>query len=206
MGLVLIGAGGHARVVLDAAQACGLTVDGLLDTAREAGDTLAGAPILGGDEHLDDSDFVRAHGFHVSISDPVAKTSLVNRLNSVSARFETICHPGAIISSSATLADGVFVNAGAVINAGAQIGAHVIVNTRASVDHDNEIGPGAHIAPGVTVCGDVVVGAGARVGPGAVLGRGARVGAGAVIGAGAVVIADVPDGARVWGVPARPAP
>jgi len=206
MGLVLIGAGGHARVVLDAAQASGLSVDGLLDGAREAGEIHAGAPILGDDQCLDDPDFVRAHGFHVSISDPAVKLPLVDRLDAVSAGFETVCHPGAIISSAAVLAGGVFVNAGAVINAGAQIGAHAIINTRASVDHDSEIGPGAHIAPGVTVCGDVVVGAGARIGPGAVLGRGARVGAGAVIGAGAVVISDVPDGARVWGVPARPAP
>lgn len=204
MGLVLIGAGGHARVVLDAAKASDLTVDGLLDGARETGDIHVGVPVLGDDELLEDPGFVARHGFHIAISDPTIEMPLADHLGALAARVETVCHPGAIISPSATLAAGGFVNAGAVINAGARIGAHAIINTRASVDHDSEIGDGTHVGPGVIICGDVVVGGGARIGPGAVLGGGVRVGARAIIGAGAVVLSDAPDGARVWGVPARP--
>jgi sugar O-acyltransferase (sialic acid O-acetyltransferase NeuD family) len=204
MNLVLIGAGGHALVVLDAAQAGKVEIAGLLDAGKPAGSQFAGARVLGDDALLDDPSFVAAHGFHISVCDPSIKNRIVPMLTQRHIVATAVTHPGAVVSREAHLAAGVFVNAGAVVNAGAEIGAHTVINTRASVDHGSRVGAVVHVSPGVTVCGDVVIGDGAVIGPGAVVGRGVHIGAEAVVGAGAVVLDDIDAQARVAGSPARP--
>ena len=204
MSLVLIGAGGHALVVLDAALAGSNPVTGLVDQALPVGQKIDGVPGLGNDELLNDASFVQAHDFHLSMSGPAAKLRLAGLLEAKAASIASVVHPAATVSSSARIEPGAFINAGAVVNAQTLIGPHVIVNTRASIDHGCRIGAAVHVAPGVTMCGDVVVGEAAEIGPGAVVSRGVRIGAEAVIGAGAVVLSDVSAGNRVWGVPARP--
>lgn len=204
MDLVLVGAGGHALVVLDAARVAGLALGGLLDAGKPAGSEFAGAQVLGDDTLLDDPSFATAHNFHISVCDPSIKTRIVPMLVDRNIVAMTVTHPGSVVSTQARLSDGVFVNAGAVVNAGAEIGAHTVINTRASVDHGSRIGAAVHISPGATVCGDVVIGDRVVIGPGAVVGRGVQIGPGAVVGAGAVVLDDIDAQARVAGSPARP--
>lgn len=204
MDLVLIGAGGHALVVLDAARAGKVEIAGLLDAGKPAGLEFAGARVLGDDALLDDPSFVAAHGFHISVCDPSIKKRIVPMLTERHIVAAVVTHPGAVVSPKAHLAAGVFVNAGAVINAEAEIGAHTVINTCASVDHGSQVGAAVHVSPGATVCGDVAIGDGALIGPGAVVGRGVRIGAEAIVGAGAVVLDDIDAQARVAGAPARP--
>jgi UDP-perosamine 4-acetyltransferase len=109
----------------------------------------------------------------------------------------------AMVSTSATLGEGVQLLAGSVVNAATRIGTGTIVNTNASVDHDCGVGEFVHVAPGATIGGGVTIGDLAFVGIGATVLPGVTIGAGAMVGAGAVVIADVEPGATVVGVPAR---
>lgn len=202
--MVLIGAGGHALVVLDAARAGKMDIGGLLDAGKPTGSEFAGVLLLGDDSLLDDAAFVAAHRFHISVCDPSIKARIIPLLMTRNIVAMNVTHPGSVVSGQANLAEGVFVNAGAVVNAAAEIGAHTVINTRASVDHGSRIGAAVHISPGATVCGDVMVGDGVVIGPGAIVGRGVQIGSKAIIGAGAVVLEDIDAQARVAGSPARP--
>jgi UDP-perosamine 4-acetyltransferase len=199
--LLLLGAGGHARVVRALAAACGLEVAGVCDPAlaRDGAATWNGLPVLGDDSALE--------------ALPPTQTRLLNGLgqmpgSNIRARlharlaakgftFPALAHPAAWVAPGVALGDGVQVMAGAMVQPGCDIGPGTIVNTRAGVDHDCRLGKDVHIAPGATLCGAVAVGDGAFVGAGATVLPGLRLGAGAMVAAGAVVTRDVPDGGRV---------
>jgi UDP-perosamine 4-acetyltransferase len=208
MKVVLYGAGGHARVVLDAARAQGLDVIAVLDDRVELhGSTLDGVEVIGGEGVLND---LRGRGVEGAIlgvgsieATPV-RAALYERIATRGLALPVVRHPTAVVASSARLGDATVVLAGAVINPHAQVGRNVIVNTAAVIEHDCVIGDHAHVAPGALLAGDVWVGSGTHVGIGAVIIQGVRIGANAVVGAGAVVLRDVGDGQRVAGVPARP--
>ncbi|HLX79280.1 MAG TPA: acetyltransferase [Burkholderiales bacterium] len=204
--VILIGAGGHARVLLDVLGRCGVAVAGLTDVdAGKHGKLLAGVRVLGSDEVL---------GRH-----PPAKTILVNAMGSAESmslrqkvyerlkkegyRFLTLVHPSAVIAPDAVLGEGVQVMAGAIVQPGVKIDANSILNTGAQVDHDCLIGAHVHLAPGATLSGSVTVGDGTHIGTAAAVVQCLRVGRGCLVGAGAVVTEDVADGERVAGVPAR---
>jgi sugar O-acyltransferase (sialic acid O-acetyltransferase NeuD family) len=193
--IIVLGAGGHAKVLLDALGKADIA--GLADTdSARWGKELLGCTIHGGDDWV--------------MKQPATGVRLVNAVGSVDTaslerrraiyeqfqgrgyRFAQVIHPAAIVSSRAALAEGVQVMAGAVIQADARIGANTLVNTRASVDHDCSIGAHVHIAPGAVLSGAVTVGDGVHIGAGAVVKQGVKIGEGALIGAGAIVLRDVP--------------
>lgn len=198
-GLVLIGGGGHAMVVAEAAIASGAPIAGFLDDDPAAGLGEL-APRLGGFEKIPDLQDARAI---VAIGDVRRRAALIAKLTAPAA---TVVHPSAIVSPSATLGRGVFIGPNAVVHARARIGDHAIVNTGAIVEHDCLIGLNTHIAPGVVMGGEARVGPDTLVGLGARLLPGTRVGARAVVGAGCVVLRAVGDDSRVVGVPARDVP
>lgn len=204
--LLIIGAGGHGRVVADLIGASGRELLGFLDgDAALHGGSVNGFKVLGGDDELArfPPEKVRlANGVGaVSSLDPRAR--IFTLLSAAGYRFEPLVHPRAIVAASASIADGAQIMAGAVVQSGAQIAENVIVNTAAIVDHDCRIGRHAHVAPGAILCGNVDVGEGCYVGAGSTIIQGIKLGAGAFIGAGSVVIADVADGVRVTGAPAK---
>lgn len=213
---MILGAGGHAKVVLDAIHLSGarprpgaraIDVVGLLDSDPALrGSRLMGIPVIGGDEML--PDLLRAgvrHAFVAvgAVGDNSRRQSLAERLWALGFHLLTVVHPGAWVSPHADLGEGTCVLAGAIINAGARVGRNAIVNTGAVVEHDCRVADHAHIAPGARLAAGVEVGAAAHVGLGACVLQGRRVGAAAVVGAGAVVTRDVPAGATAVGVPAR---
>ncbi len=203
-----LGAGGHARVVIDAIRLSGAAeIVGLLDPRPElAGTPLDGVPILGGDELMEQ---LRRDGVtHVFVglggtTDLAARKRLFELAERAGYQFTPAIHPSAVIARSATIGRGVAIMANAVVNAGAVLGENVIVNTGAIVEHDCVIGSHAHIATGAKLAGAVEVGACAHLGIGCSVRQSISIGAGAIVGAGAVVIQNVPERTVVIGVPAR---
>lgn len=205
-GLVLIGAGGHAAVVAEAAILAGMALAGVLDDNPEAALGLAapGVRRLGA---IADIPRHAAAPMIVAVGDVALRAWLIDALRRAgAAAAPPIVHPRAFVSPSATLGRGVFVGPGAVIHSRAVIENHAIINSAAVIEHDCRIGANTHVAPGAAIGGGVVVGAGTLVGLGAHILPHVTVGVGAVIGAGAAVVRDVDDGQTVAGVPAAGIP
>jgi len=205
--VLVIGAGGHARVVIDALLSGGADILGIvdIDPARH-GAAVLGVSVLGGEEIIGDhgpGSVALVNGIG-SVADTGKRREAFLRYHEQGYRFRTIVHASAVLAVDAALGEGAQVLAGAVVQTGAAIGANAIVNTGACVDHDCRIGAHVHIAPGATLSGNVTVADGCHVGCGATLIQGITVGAGSVVGAGAAVVADVEAGVTVLGVPARP--
>lgn len=112
-------------------------------------------------------------------------------------------HPHAAVSGRATIGAGTVVMAGVSINADTAIGRHCIINTNASIDHDCRIADYVHVSPNAALCGSVKVGEGTHIGAGATVIPGVSIGRWCTVGAGSVVLSDVPDYATVVGIPAR---
>lgn len=202
--VLIIGAGGHARVLIEALLRSGTGIVGCV--AKGAPDRLPpSAPFLGDDEAVlkqapSSVELVNGIG---SIKRPDLRREIFLRFKQRNYRFATVVHPSATMASDSVLGEGVQVMAGAVLQPGCRIGDNAIINTGALIDHDCQIGAHVHIAPGAVLSGDVTVGDGAHVGTGAIVIQGILIGADAVVGAGAVVLRDVASGTTVAGVPAR---
>lgn len=205
--LILLGGGGHARVLLDVARLCGRAVLALLDDDPALrGKQIDGVEVAGGIDTLsryqpEEYLLVNAIG---SAGVPKIRQSIYERGATAGFTYATLIHPSAVIAQTAQIGAGAQVLAGAVVGTGAVIGEGAILNTKASVDHDTMVGKHSHIAPGATVCGDVTIGSGCHIGCGATLIQGIRIGEGALVAAGAVVTGDVEPGGRAAGVPAHP--
>lgn len=199
--LAILGAGGHARVVADAAEAAGWTVPGLFDREAPPGDHPW--PVLGDADAL----FARAAEFDgavVALGDNDRRLQATLDLAARGLALATVIHPTAWVSPRATLGGGTVILAQAVVGTGARLGRAVIVNTGAGVDHDCVLGDGVHVSPGARLAGGVTVGERGWIGVGAVVREGLTLGAATRVGAGAAVVKPVPDGQTVVGVPARP--
>jgi len=205
---VILGGGGHARVLIDCLQLSGVEqIYGVLDPERERwGQTLQAVPILGGDDLLAEMAGCGVSYFAIGLGgagDNRPRQRLFDLALSFGLRPLIVRHPSAIISPYATIGDGCQLLPGSIVNAGAHLGVNVIVNSGAIVEHDCTIGNHVHIATGAKLASTVRVGDGAHIGAGATVRQGLTIGAGALVGAGAAVVNDVPPGLIVVGVPAR---
>lgn len=197
---VLMGAGGHAKVVLALAQVCGRAVGGVIDPAlaEKKERPWRGLPVLGGDEVLERLspayvDILIGIGFMPGSS---VRRDLYERVVGMGFQVPALVHPAAWVAPSVKLAAGVQVMAGAVVQPDACVGEGSIINTGARVDHDAQVGAHVHLAPGAVLCGDVRVGDGAFIGAGAVVVQGVQIGERAVLGAGALALGNIGAGAR----------
>ena len=204
MRLVIIGAGGHGRVLAECAQAAQLEILGFIDdNAALTGTIQLHLPILGTTSALDKKRIL-ADGVLLGIGNCQLRLRLLHIFGAAHFCLPTLFHPRAWVSPSAICGAGTVVMANATVQTGTRLGAGVIINTNASVDHDCVVGDGVHICPGAHLAGNVTVGDGTLIGIGASVIPGIRIGKECVVAAGAVVIRDVPDSQRVAGVPARP--
>jgi len=204
--VLILGAGGHGKVVADALRAAGCEMLGFLDRNGEAAGPF-GLPVLGSDDALgrfDASKIALAIGVG-STGDCTARRRLFQKGKAAGFGFVTIVHPRAAVSDAAVLREGVQIMAGAVVQAEAEIGENVIVNTGAIIDHDCRIGAHCHIAPGATLSGCVSLGADSHIGTGASLIQGVSLGERCLVAAGAAVVGSFGDDIRLIGVPARAA-
>ncbi|MCH8923489.1 MAG: acetyltransferase [Planctomycetes bacterium] len=204
--VIVLGAGGHARVLLDALLLLEWDVLGVTAPAESSSTSeLLGVNVIGDGRQItryssQDVQLVNGVG---SVGDVAVRRRLFESWQARGYRFATVVHPSVIIARDVTLDDGVQIMAGAVIQTGCHIGANAIINTSSSIDHDCRIGAHCHVAPGTTLSGNVEVGDRTHLGSGAVVIQGVQIGADALIAAGAVVTRDVEAGQRVQGVPAR---
>ncbi|HEY6240663.1 MAG TPA: acetyltransferase [Burkholderiales bacterium] len=204
-GLVLVGASGHAKVVIDALEHEGRyrILHLLDDNPALHGKPFFGYAVAGPTESILATGAKKRPSVLVSIGDNATRARIAAWLRARGFEFARAVHPDAWIGRGAAVGAGSVVMAGAIVNSDARIGENVIINTGATIDHDCVIGDGAHIAPGANLCGGVQVGAGSFIGAGTVVIPGIRVGAHTVIGAGSTLVDHVSDNVRAAGSPAR---
>ncbi|KAF1082727.1 MAG: hypothetical protein GQF41_0494 [Candidatus Rifleibacterium amylolyticum] len=203
--VIILGTGGHAKVVLELALLSGLQIKGF--SVPELGINKASGefPVIGTDEdvlQLDPTSCYLVNGLG-SVSSLERRYDVYNKFSERGFSFLTLTHPSAIVSNNARLGEGVQIMAGAVVQTGTTVGCNTIINTKASVDHDCSIGAHVHIAPGVTISGGVKIEKCVHIGTSAVIIQGLTIGEGALVGAGSLILRNVKPRQKVFGVPAR---
>ena len=198
--LVIIGAGGHGRVIADVAKA-----GGQYESIVFLDDAL---PKLNGEFKVvgrleDFSKYITDCEFIVAIGNNASRKRIQSDIESNGAKLATLIHPAAVIGSNVSIGRGSVIMPGAIVNTGTNIGEGVIINTAASVDHDCEIGSFAHISVGSHLAGTVTVGNENFVGAGAIISNNIEMCAGCMIGAGAVVVKNIEEAGTYIGVPAK---
>lgn len=186
--MVLYGASGHCKVIIDILESTGVPIDFIVDDNPELS-SLLGYPVL------------RNMGSYkdviVSIGSPQLRKKIVESINV--KRYLTAVHPSAVVSPRAIVQDGTVIMPGGIVNSCAQIGKHCIINTGATVGHDAVLGDFVHIAPHAAITGNVHVGEGTWIGVGCSIKQGVHIGRWCMIGAGSVVVDDIPDGVVAFG-------
>lgn len=203
--VVVLGSGGHARVLLGMLRRIEVRVLGIADPNRSLGEEYLGVRVLGNDDavlNYAPQSIELVNGIGSLPGDHGLRAKLYRRFVEVGYRFKTIVDPRAFVASDAELAPGGQVMAGVIIQTGTKIAENCIVNSGAIVEHDCRIGAHVHIAPGAVLSGGVLVGDQVHVGTNATVIQGIHIGEHSVIGAGSVVTRDV--GCRQIVYPSRP--
>lgn len=195
--IVIVGAGGHAKVVADLVRVLGGRVQCFVDTVNPARD---GEVFFGSVVKANMPDVGTAI---VAIGDNASRLAMMKQLTDIGWSLPVLVHPAAVISPSAQLGAGTVVMAQAVVQADAILGTACIVNTGAIVEHDGVLGDAVHLAPRACLCGNVTVDEQTFVGAGTVVREKMTIGARVMLGAGSVVVTSLPDGVQAMGVPAR---
>tara|TARA_R110001592_G_scaffold57277_1_gene174143 strand:+ start:19694 stop:20359 length:666 start_codon:yes stop_codon:yes gene_type:complete len=210
---IVIGAGGHAGVVVDLLLAHSADVLFLTDrNAERHGSNILDVPITGTDAQISDhtpNTVYLAMGLGISGRGRMLMANTQRRLDLACAfagrgyDFPSLIHPTASVGRNVTLGDGVQIMAGAVIQPNCRVGKHTVINTGATVDHNSSLGAGVHVGPGATLCGQTVIGNAAYIGAGATVVNHRVLGDHVFVTAGAVVTTDAADSNRLSGNPAK---
>jgi sugar O-acyltransferase (sialic acid O-acetyltransferase NeuD family) len=204
--VLIIGGGGHTKVLIEALKLRSTTILGILDAdPSKCGTDVSGIRVLGDDNTLssyspDTLQLVNGIG---SVHVPKIRMTIFEKFKAKGFTFATVIHPSAVVASDVVIDEGAQIMAGAVIQPGCTIGSNAIVNTNVSVDHDCLIGCHVHLSPGVTLSGGVRVGDAVHLGSGATVIQGVIIGKNSLVGAGAVVVNDIPNEVEVKGIPAK---
>lgn len=198
--IVLIGAGGHAKVIIGAADALGRPVEHILDdNPQRHGELVLGVPISGGSASI--PKFADTHEFIIAIGDNSIRKKMAEHFD---LNWTSLIHPAAWVHGSVRMGRGSVIMAGAIVQPDTVMGDHVILNTGCTVDHDGKIGDFVHVAPGAHLSGNVTLEEGVLLGVGSSVRPGAIVGEWTIVGAGGAVARDLPGHVVAVGVPAEP--
>ncbi len=196
--LIVIGAGGHAQMVISTALAAGFEIDCVLDdNPQRWGQRILGIVIDGPIAKACDK---RSTPAVIAIGDGAARRRIAGEF---ALNWTRLVHPFAYVDPAAQVGEGTVIAAGGIVQPGAVIGKHCVVNTGSSIDHDCRLEDYVTTGPGVHLAGGVHVGTGTLLGVGSCARPGCRIGAESQVGAGAVVIQDLPSHVVAYGVPAR---
>ena len=197
MRLIIIGAGGHGKVIADNALKNGYTDICFVDD--HAVDDCMGFPVIGTTANIPEFDDGNTD-FIIGIGNNEARKRITEQYD---VNWTALIHPSAQIGTDVSIGKGTVVMARAIINAGARIGSHCIINTGAIVEHDNRIDDFVHISPGAALAGSVRVGEGTHIGIGSAVSNNVEICDQCIIGAGAVVVKDIGSRGTYVGVPVR---
>lgn len=203
-GILVFGAGGHAKVVCEIARCLGISIQGIVDSRLPKGTEVLGTTVLGTSGDLAEIIEQTNCGIGVvALGDNWVRFKEVGQILEAVPQFQfiSLVHPQSVIAKDVTIGVGSVVMPGAVIHPGSTVGAHCIVNTKASMDHDCRCADFASLAPGVTLGGMVTVGAFSAVGLGANVIHGKSIGSHTIVGAGALVLENLDDCVVAFGVP-----
>lgn len=196
--VVIIGSGGHAKVVADIIRSNGDRIAGFLDSIYPDGKIFDYTVLGPEDEYTKYEDC----SFIVAVGDTAARERISKKLKNV--KWYTAIHPSAIVSDlDVVIGEGSVVCANAVINPSAKIGKHCIINTGACVEHDCKIGDFSHVSVGTKLAGKVCVGERNWIGIGAAVREKISICNDCIVGAGAVVVKDLVESGTYIGVPAK---
>jgi acetyltransferase EpsM len=198
----IIGAGGHAKVILDILEK--KRIDNICFFDDQKTGDFEGYPIWG--KVSDIKTIIKQENymeFIIAIGDNTLREKIANELEPFQIKYKTAIHPSAQIGKNVFIHEGTVVMANAVINSSTIIGKHCIINTSSSVDHDCTIDDFVHISPGVNIAGGVKVGKASHIGTGASVIPQIEIGYDTTIGAGAVVINNIPSNVIAVGCPAK---
>ena len=206
---VILGAGGHARVLIDCLQTAAIVeLVGILDPNPDLiGKEIFGIPIIGNDDMLAELQGKGVDWFVIGLGGTGNNRPRIHLFDLAcrnGLKPLTVHHPSAIVSSKAEIGDGAQLLPGCIVNANARIGRNCILNSGSIVEHDCIIGDHVHIATGAKLASTVRVGEGAHIGAGATIRQCIEIGEFAVVGAGSVVVRNVQPNIIVIGVPAKP--
>lgn len=203
---VIIGAGGHAKVVIDAAKKNGFEVIGVTDETLEIGSECLGCAVLGKDDILKQiysSDLKTAFMGIGQVGYPALRNKLYEKIKKDGYVFPKLVHPTAYVGMNVQIGDGTLICPYAVINPEAVIGELCIINSAAVVEHEVCVEDGVHIAVHATILGQAYIKKNTFIGAGSVVLQGVSVGENCIIGAGSVVLYDIPDNCVAVGTPAK---
>lgn len=199
MRLVILGAVGYAKVVVDIAEQCGYTDILFLDD-NESIKSCKGFPVVGKISVAKD---YRDADFFVAIGNPITRERIMEKLEEEGLHIATLVHPNAVVAKGVIVGIGTVIMAGAVINPDSKIGRGCIIDTVASVDHDDVVEDFVHVAVGSHLAGMVHIGKRTWVGAGAIVSNDVSICSDCMIGAGTVVIRNIDVAGTYVGVPAR---
>jgi sugar O-acyltransferase (sialic acid O-acetyltransferase NeuD family) len=203
--LLLVGAGGHCRSVIDSIDREYYSDIVIVDVPEMVGREVFSIPVVGTDNDIDS---LFADGYRLavisvgSIGHPDKRIDLSRKMKKIGYQFPSVIDPTAIISKSNTfIEEGVFIGKGVIINTGVRIGSFSIINTGSIIDHDCIMGQFVHISPGVRMSGGIHIYDNVHIGIGSTLVQSISIGKNTIIGAGSVVISDIQDDVTAFGVP-----
>ena len=203
--LLILGAGGHGKVVADCALATGKWSDvAFLDDRYPSMGSVNSWKIIG--KVSEWSNFINSFpdmALGVGVSYDSLRLEWIDIMSQAGVVFPPVIHPAAVVSQYASIGEGSVVFAGAVLNVNVCIGRGCIINTNATIDHDCRVGDGSHISPAACLAGNVTVGDLCWVGMGAQVIQGVTIGKHSTIGAGSLVLKNIPAESKAYGVPAR---
>jgi UDP-perosamine 4-acetyltransferase len=208
--LILLGTGGHAKVLLDTLVHQSHNILGITSPNSNFfnNDDLFNIPIIGDDDEIfyyGTNSIYLVNGVGM-MPGKNTRCKLYEKFKKQGYTFARVIHPSTILATDVELSAGVQIMAGSVIQNGVVIGENSIINTRVAIDHDSYIGKHVHLAPGATISGGVTIGEGTFVGAGSTIIQGIHISDHCIVAAGSVVTQNVPAGATVMGIPARVKP